>query len=138
MPSFKPKTPKKIKFNKKSSITLDNKHKEFLNEFSKDENDRIPELKFEKQELKEKLEFKKNEFTLEQQLDYQDRINEITQTIKEIKNKKKEYFLDNSKFIFDYFENKKSISAGATNNISDKNKIVNTFFKIKQEDTNNI
>ena len=137
MPSFKPKTPKKIKFNKKSSITLDNKHKEFLNEFSKDENDRIPELKFEKQELKEKLEFKKNEFTLEQQLDYQDRINEITQTIKEIKNKKKEYFLDNSKFIFDYFENKKSISAGATNNISDKNKIVNTFFKIKQEDNSN-
>ena len=137
MPSFKPKTPKKIKFNKKSSITLDNKHKEFLNEFSKDENDRIPELKLERQELKEKLEFKKNEFTLEQQLDYQDRINEITQTIKDIKNKKKEYFLDNSKFIFDYFENKKSISAGATNNISDKNKLVNTFFKIKQEDTIN-
>jgi len=137
MPSFKPKTPKKIKFNKKTSITLDNKHKEFLNEFSKDENDRIPELKIERQELKEKLEFKKNDLTLEQQLDYQDRINEITQTIKEIKNKKKEYFLDNSKFIFDYFENKKNISAGATNNISDKNKIVNTFFKIKQEDTTN-
>jgi hypothetical protein len=137
MPSFKPKTTKKIKFNKKSSITLDNKHKEFLNEFSKDENDRIPELKYERQELKENLELKKNELTLEQQLDYQDRINEITQTIKEIKNKKKEYFLDNSKFIFDYFENKKNISAGATNNISDKNKIVNTFFKIKQEDTEN-
>jgi hypothetical protein len=137
MPSFKPKTTKKIKFNKKSSITLDNKHKEFLNEFSKDENDRIPELKFERQELKENLELKKNELTLEQQLDYQDRINEITQTIKEIKNKKKEYFLDNSKFIFDYFENKKSISAGATNNISDKNKIINTFFKIKQEDSAN-
>jgi hypothetical protein len=51
MPSFKPKATKKIKFNKKSSITLDNKHKEFLNEFSKDENDRIPELKFERQEL---------------------------------------------------------------------------------------
>ena len=137
MPSFKPKTTKKIKFNKKSSITLDNKHKEFLNEFSKDENDRIPELKFERQELKDNLNLKKNELTLEQQLDYQDRINEITQTIKEIKNKKKEYFLDNSKFIFDYFENKKSISAGATNNISDKNKIVNTFFKIKQEDNSN-
>jgi len=137
MPSFKPKTAKKIKFNKKSSITLDNKHKEFLNEFSKDENDRIPELKFERQELKENLEYKKNELTLEQQLDCQDRINEITQIIKEIKNKKKEYFLDNSKFIFDYFENKKSISVGANNNVSDKNKIVNTFFKIKQEDVTN-
>ena len=59
MPSFKPKTTKKIKFNKKSSITLDNKHKEFLNEFSKDENDRIPELKFERQELKDNLNLKK-------------------------------------------------------------------------------
>ena len=35
MPNFKPKTNKKIKFNKKTSITLDTKHKEFLNEFSK-------------------------------------------------------------------------------------------------------
>jgi hypothetical protein len=137
MPSFKPKTNKKIKFNKKSSITLDNKHKEFLNEFSKDENDRIPELKIERQELKEKLEFNKNELTIEQQLDYQDKINEITQNIKEIKIKKKEYFLDNSKFIFDYFENKKNISAGSNNTISNKNKLVNSFFKIKQEDTTN-
>ena len=39
MPSFKPKSNKKIKFNKKTSITLDTKHKEFLNEFTKDEND---------------------------------------------------------------------------------------------------
>ena len=37
MPSFKPKSNKKIKFNKKTSITLDTKHKEFLNEFTKDE-----------------------------------------------------------------------------------------------------
>jgi len=83
------------------------------------------------------LELKKNELTLEQQLDYQDRINEITQNIKFIKNKKKEYFLDNSKHIFDYFENKKNISEGTNNNISDKNKLVNSFFKIKQTDTIN-
>ena len=55
MPAFKPKSAKKIKFNKKSSITLDGKHKEFLNEFSKDENDRIPDLQLEKYELKELL-----------------------------------------------------------------------------------
>ena len=52
MPSFKPKTAKKIKYNKKKSITLDGKHNEFLNVFSKDENDRIPDLKLEKYELK--------------------------------------------------------------------------------------
>ena len=38
MPNFKPKTNRKIKFNKKTSITLDGKHKEFLNEFYNDEN----------------------------------------------------------------------------------------------------
>lgn len=48
MPSFKPKTNKKIKFNKQKSITLDSKHKEFLNEFSKNDIDRIPDLKTEK------------------------------------------------------------------------------------------
>lgn len=135
MPSFKPKSAKKIKFNKKSSITLDGKHKEFLNEFSKDENDRIPELQLEKYELKELLKSNNDTLTIEQQLEYQDKINEINETIKQIKGRKKEYFLDNSKFIFDYFENKKNISTSATNNnISDKNKILNSFFKIKQED----
>ena len=83
MPSFKPKSAKKIKFNKKTSITLDGKHKEFLNEFSKDENDRIPELQLEKYELKELL--KKVTVTIEQQLEYQDKINEINETIKQIK-----------------------------------------------------
>ena len=135
MPTFKPKAAKKIKFNKKSSITLDGKHKEFLNEFSKDENDKIPELKIERQELKDKL--NNILLTVDERLDCQDRINEITQSIKETKNKKKEYFLDNSKFIFDYFENKKNISNGTTDNISDKNKILNSFFKIKQDETEN-
>ena len=137
MPAFKPKSAKKIKFNKKSSITLDGKHKEFLNEFSKDENDRIPELQLEKYELKELL--KKDTLTVEQQLEYQDKINEINETIKQTKGRKMEYFLDNSKFIFDYFENKKNISIGTTNNnISDKNKILNSFFKIKQDDSANV
>jgi hypothetical protein len=137
MPAFKPKSAKKIKFNKKSSITLDGKHKEFLNEFSKDENDRIPELQLEKYEIKDLL--KKDTLTVEQQLEYQDKINEINETIKQIKGRKMEYFLDNSKFIFDYFENKKNISTGTTNNnISDKNKILNSFFKIKQDDSANI
>jgi hypothetical protein len=51
--------------------------------------------------------------------------------IKELKNKKKEYFLDNSKYIFDYFENKKNIS-NINSNYSENNKtnILNNFFKI--------
>jgi hypothetical protein len=136
MPSFKPKSAKKIKFNKKSSITLDTKHKEFLNEFSKDENNRIPELKLDRIELREKLDLEKESLTLEQKLDIEDQIKDITDKIKYMKTKKIDYFLDNSKFIFDYFENKKNISTGTTSsNISNKNKLVNTFFKIKKEDT---
>ena len=135
MPSFKPKTNKKIKFNKKSAITLDGKHKEFLNEFSKDDNIKIPELKLERAELKKQVE--DENLTLEQRLDINDRLLEIKKTISEIKNKKKEYFLDNSKFIFDYFENKKNISNNTNvTSVSAKNKIVNSFFKIK-EDTKN-
>jgi hypothetical protein len=135
MPSFKPKTNKKIKFNKQKSITLDGKHKEFLNEFSKNENDKIPDLKAEKKELELKLE--NPTLTIEQKLDITDRIKEIISKIKELKSKKKEYFLDNSKFIFDYFENKKNISSGASSDVSNKNKLLNTFFKIKQDDTLN-
>ena len=136
MPTFKPKTAKKIKFNKKSSITLDSKHKEFLNEFSKDEQNKIPELKLEREQLKNSLQ--NNCLTIDEQLDCQDKINEITQMIKDMKYKKKEYFLDNSKYIFDYFENKKHISDGTTNPISDKTKILNSFFKINKPeiDTN--
>ena len=134
MPSFKPKTNKKIKYNKQSAITLDTKHKEFLNEFSKDENDRIPNLKLDRQLLKQKL---LEENTIEQQLEIEDKINEITEKIKEIKSRKKDYFLDNSKFIFDYFENKKNISDGNKIQINNnKTKLVNTFFKIKQENEN--
>ena len=135
MPSFKPKTNKKLKYNKKSAITLDGKHKEFINEFSKNENDIIPELKNEKIELKEKLEGGLG-LSVEQKLDIIDRITEITRTIKEIKNSKKDYFLNNSKFIFDYFENKINISSGNSTNIN-KTKILNNFFKIKEDDSEN-
>ena len=133
MPTFKPKSTKKFKFNKKTSITLDTKHKEFLNEFTKDENDKIPEFKSEIQELKNKLNTENYKLNIEQILDYKDKINDLTSKINKTKLKKKEYFLDNSKFIFEYFENKKNISDGTiiqTN--TNKSKLVNSFFKIKE------
>jgi hypothetical protein len=134
MPNFKPKSAKKIKYNKKSSITLDTKHKEFLNEFSKDENNTIPDLKLNKTELKKQLEVEKDILTLEQKLDIEDKIKEITNNIKDIKAKKKKYFLDNSPFIFDYFENKKNISM-CNNSLNVYNNKLCSFFKIKKDDT---
>ena len=136
MPSFKPKSNKKIKFNKKTSITLDTKHKEFLNEFTKDENGTIPDFKIERQELRQKIIDSCGELTVEQKLDIEDKIIELTEKIRETKSKKKEYFLDNSKFIFEYFENKKSISDGNTvQSSTNKSKLVNSFFKIKQDNS---
>jgi len=130
MPSFKPKTVKKIKVNKKNSTTLDGKHKEFVNEFNKDENDKIPRLKKEKAEIKSILEKNalENTLTIEQVMDYRDKLAEITNEIKELKSKKIDYFLDNSKYIFDYFENKKDISTG--NAVTNKNKMLESFFKL--------
>jgi hypothetical protein len=135
MTGFKPKTMKKIKVNKKTSITIDNKHNEIMNEFSKDENDIIPSLMEEKETYKIQL-FEKEKLNIEQKLDLNDKIKEINEKIKDIKNKKKEYFLDNSKLIFDYFENKKNISSGINNSNSisnnSKSKLISSFFKIKE------
>jgi hypothetical protein len=136
MPSFKPKTVKKIKVNKKNSTTLDGKHKEFVNEFNKDENDRIPKLKEEKSSIMVILEKEDKQkqnnggttLTIEQIMDYQDRLRDITAEIKYLKSKRVDYFLDNSKYIFDYFENKKDISIG--NTVTNKNKKLESFFKI--------
>ena len=134
MPSFKPTKPNtKIK-SKKTCVTLDNKHKEFLNEFTKDELDNIPKLKLEKRNLISKLTLELN-LTIDQRLDINDRINAITENIQKLKGKKKEYYLDNSKYIFDYFENKKNISN--LNQPFLKNKIVKNFFNIKNDENEN-
>ena len=66
---FKPKTTKKIKINKRSAITLDGKHREYLNEFIKDDVDRIPELKLERDNLQKKATDPNITLSLEERLD---------------------------------------------------------------------
>ena len=133
MPSFKPKANKKIKVCKKYSTTLDGKHNEIVSDFAKDEEDTIPRLKEERYYLKQQI--KQNAMPIEKLMEIKDRIKEITETIKELKNKKNNYFLDNSSLIFEYFENKKNI-----NNVDDTNKqttsksqLLFNIFKVKQD-----
>lgn len=149
MPSFKPKSAKKMRVCKKYTTTLDGKHKEFVNEFSKNEFDTIPKLKQERELLNQQLEHL-DKSNIEQIMDTKDRIKEINILIKELKDKKNNYFLDNSKFIFEYFENKKnitnidpnspsSVSASSSNKpCSSKNQLLFNFFKIQNDnkDTN--
>ena len=133
MLSFKPKSTKKIKFNKKSAITLDTKHKEIINEFSKDETI-INRYKYEICELKQRLNEENTDLSLEEKMELVDKISLSKEKIKETRYKKKEYYLDNSKYIFEYFENKKNISTGSATQITTtKSKLVNQFFKIGEE-----
>ena len=129
MPSFKPKTNKNIKVTKKNSTTLDGKHKEFINEFNIDDQDIIPKLEKERDELKQKM--GKENLTIEQLLDLQDEIREIDAKIRETKQKKKEYLLDNSKYVFEYFETKKQISVCDVQ--KPKHALINNFFKINEK-----
>ena len=133
MISFKPKSNKKFKFNKKTAVTLDTKHKEFLHEFSRDE-DTILDYKYEIYKLKQKLNDENDSISIEEKLEFTDRILELKESVKQIQNKKKNYLLDNSKYIFEYFENKKNISSGIKSQSNpNKSNAINKFFKIKEE-----
>ena len=137
MPSFKPKANKKIKVCKRYSTTLDGKHKEIMTDFSKDEFDIIPRLKEEKQTLIADLNNPK--LSIEQIMEIKDRIKEVKESIKEIKARKNNYFLDNSKYIFEYFENKKNIDNKDENDTgnSSKSQMLFNFFKIQKPEKDN-
>jgi len=62
---------------------------------------------------------------IEKQLEIQDRLAEIKIELRTHRTNVKQYYLNNSRYIFDYFENKKEISTG-----NNKTKILNSFFKI--------
>ena len=143
MPTFKYKTNKKIIVDDKSITTLDNRHKEMQLHFSNVKKIIIPNLLKEKKELTNLLNNTGNnnnnngnnndrdndeKIPIEKQLEIKDRISDIKNTLKTHKNNIKQYYLSNSKYIFDYFENKKEISNGNT-----KTKILNSFFKIDGE-----
>jgi hypothetical protein len=127
MPTFKPKNTKQIVISKNSNTTLDSKHKEMVDDFNTKSGVVIPKLKKEKNECIEKL--KRPDITIEEKLDIEDRIKEIQQEIKVINKNEKNYFLENSKYIFEYFENKKKISEG-----NNKTTLLNTFFNVRNSD----
>ena len=106
MPNFKPKTKKKLQINKKSTITVDNKHNEKMRELYNIRKKKIPFLNKKKKELVNKM---LHETVLEKKLDLQDRLREVKANISRLKQLRKTYLLDNSKYIFDYFEKKKEI-----------------------------
>ncbi len=122
MPNFKPKANKKIKVSKKSTITLDSKHNQKMNEFKNIQEKTIPDLLKKKKLLKKKL---KKITNIEEILNIKDEIKEIKKKICKLKMKKDDYLLENSEIIFNYFEKKKKTSEGIDIN---KKKILHSFF----------
>ena len=123
MPVFKHKTNKKIILNEKSIITLDSKHKEIERGFENEKDIILPDLRSKKKHLSKLLE--KNEISIEHRLEINDNIQEITTRIKQLKRKRRDYYLNNSQYIFDYFEDKKEVSMN-----NNKTKLLNSFFNI--------
>jgi len=118
------------KVTKTSVHTIDEKHTEIMNEMNHNEEVIIPQLMNEKQNLKEYIRsLKKSQ--IDEYMDARDRIYEIQSEIKEMKQQRKDYYLNNSKYIFDYFEQKKQISANEKPN--QHSDVINSFFKIKSK-----
>jgi len=108
--------------------TLDEKHNELLDYFYSIETKKIPEIESKLIELKNAAKLL-DETKIEQYLDTKDKIKLLKAELKILKNEKKRYLLDNSKYIFHYFEQKQQISSSIINPVNSN--VVNSFFKIK-------
>ena len=128
MPSFKHKTNKKIILDEKSVTTLDSKHRDIESEFMKETEETLPDLRAKKKYFTKLLQTD-TDLSIDQKIEINDTLYDITQKINNLKKNKKNYYLNNSRYIFDYFENKKDISMN-----NKKTKLLNTFFKINSVD----
>jgi hypothetical protein len=95
--------------------------------FDRLESHNIPQLQDEVVNLKSYLKtLPKNQ--IDAIMETKDKIQEKKKQIKTHQKEKQAYFLDNSKYIFDYFESKKQISSGEPpQNVN----VLNSFFKVK-------
>lgn len=110
--------------------TLDSKHREYLSEFEDIDTNIIPSLTENIKNAKQKIkEYKKQgTHTIDKQLELQDKIREWTKEMKNLTKKKNDYYLDNAKHIFSYYDLKKKVSQG-----NNQVKVLYSFFKVKPE-----
>jgi len=117
------------------NTTIDIKHNEMLERFNDIDTNIIPKLKEENVQLIEDIKKYKTKKDVDIYMELKDKIINNKKTIKELKKEKDNYFIENSYYIFKYFEEKKKISSGDNNQNMN---VLNTFFKIKStDDVNN-
>jgi len=120
MPVFKPKPKDDLQ-----GMTLDCKHNEFLRRFKEEEEVGVPRLEAELARLKGEL---KETRGIDAHLALKDRMRGIRRQIRQMTTARTRYFLNNSKHIFGYFEEKKRISEGNTDNVT----VLHTFFNLEK------
>ena len=125
---------KTVQPSKSTSNTIDEKHTEMLNHFHEIESTTIPNLQSEKLRLKSIIPTLKDH-QIDDYMDIRDKITDIRSQIRSLKSQKKMYLLDNSKYIFDYFEQKKQIST-SSNTTNQNTNVLNSFFKIRSNTSN--
>ena len=114
--------------------SLDEKHSELLSQFHENETILIPKLFTEIEELKTQYHSLPKK-QIETRLDIKDQIKEKRALIKVLKSQKNKYLIENSQYIFDYFEQKKQISSGEpANNVT----VLNSFFKVRTKDQSTV
>jgi hypothetical protein len=112
--------------------TVDEKHTEMLNYFHTIETETIPALVAEKTSLQAHIPTL-TERQIDEYMEIRDKIQSIKQRIRALKGEKKKYLLENAKYVFDYFEQKKQISV-SSNTTNQNANVLNSFFKIKSTD----
>lgn len=120
---------------KDQTKTIDEKHTDMMNIFHVIECETIPKLQREKQSLQTQI--KQTKMYSDLYYELKEKLEDIKTEIKSLKKRKKDYLLQNSKYIFNYYEDKQKITTGE--NAIDSNTI-NRFFKIKgtTEDSSNL
>lgn len=139
MLSFKPKTNKKIEYSYTENMTLDQKHNTIVNNFIEEEKI-LPHLTKEHSALKKQLVEISHSSNIENIKNckiIKNKIKKIQARIRKIKTDRTNYYLNNSEYIFKYFEDKKKIHSKnsgidtiAINNNIECNKMVD-FFNLK-------
>ena len=110
-----------------NTTSIDEKHNDMMSMYYVIERETIPKLKTEIGDLIKQakdIKHKKSELYF----DIVDTIKSKKQELKQLQQGKKDYLLNNSKYIFHYYEEKQKINLGE--NVKDK-KTIHTFFKLK-------
>lgn len=136
---------------KKDNLSVDNEHSKIISYLNREQKI-IPKYEQRIENIQRTLKSLNDNKVknIENIMELQDELSSIKQKIKELRRKKREYLLDNSKYVFEYFERKKEISNTEEdkerNNHQDNHgndeldnhrqhissKIINNFFNIKE------